>query len=550
MLRRRRVVATALLLPLFGCTCGETRESPADVKKIFDALFAALPDAKVSRPLDAIPDALDAVFTSADPEAWRSWAESQKPVAAMMKTPLFEDLRVSRTYLAIDGLSRKAALAASWTGGKDDKNLLWRGPTALGFQRDKSGTGFRFVLAKRVDPTMRGLVRFAAAFAMVAKAESKEGYGGKLLDLDRGGQKIAFVVFKDLVIAGNDHELVERARLLAMKDAKEKAATSGVLAKILPAEREPGIHGALHLEAGGFAELLGVEAFGFSLVPNANAPIVIRKKGKEAPDDAALSLLRYAPLSAFFAIADGGSPSANVFLEVKHRLERAGEGDGEEADDDQTAKTTARRGQKPLLAEADIENAIVPRLSTGIVFVAGAFSDPAEQASSLASFVALRHKGDMQGLEPHVRRMLEVMTKKSIERTVLEDMGGAILLAPASDGPAAAITEDALLFALAPERLRMALAAGRGKAPSLKDRSGVGLGEKANAGVFVDFEKLAKFLGAYYPAALASDAKAPWSTSGAALDPTFSALAGFGAVYGHLASRGDQAAEGALHVLP
>src|SRR5262245_23481702 len=123
MMRRRRHFVTVGLLAMFGCTCGPKGETPEEAKKMFDALFGALPVAKVARPIDAIPESLDVVLTSADPEACRAWAEKQKFVEAMMKTPLFEDLRMSRTYLAIDGLSRKAARAAAWIGGKEDRNL-------------------------------------------------------------------------------------------------------------------------------------------------------------------------------------------------------------------------------------------------------------------------------------------------------------------------------------------------------------------------------------------------------------------------------------------
>src|SRR5262249_14736483 len=109
---------------------------------------------------------------------------------------------------------------------------------------------------------------------------------------------------------------------------------------------------------------------------------------------------------------------------------------------------------------------------------------------------------------------------------------------------------DALLFALAPERLRAALAAGEGKAPSLKDRSGVSLGDKSSAAVYVDFERAAKFLRGFYEAELAGDKDTPWVSSSEVLEPTFAALGTAGALFGRLTGPKDQEAEGVLRVFP
>src|SRR5437868_4615877 len=106
-MRARFLFALALLSP--ACKCGNdgAANAPEDVKALFERLFAKLPASKIAHPIEAIPGDLSMIATSPDPEAWRAWAEKQPFALAMMKTPLFEDLRLSRAHLALEGLRQQ-----------------------------------------------------------------------------------------------------------------------------------------------------------------------------------------------------------------------------------------------------------------------------------------------------------------------------------------------------------------------------------------------------------------------------------------------------------
>src|SRR5262245_41932784 len=105
-MRARRLIVLMLLLALFAaCKCGSDRvNAPEDIKAMFEQLFAKLPAAKIAQPIDAVPRDVSVAVSSPDPEAWRAWAEKQPFTQAMMKTPLFEDLRLSRAHLQLEGL--------------------------------------------------------------------------------------------------------------------------------------------------------------------------------------------------------------------------------------------------------------------------------------------------------------------------------------------------------------------------------------------------------------------------------------------------------------
>src|SRR5262245_46882202 len=107
-MRARHLIALAFVFS--ACTCGGDKKSaPEDIRALFEKLFAKLPASKIAHPIEAIPSDLDLIASSPDPEAWRAWAEQQPFAQAMMKTPLFEDLRLSRAHLALEGLRQQVA---------------------------------------------------------------------------------------------------------------------------------------------------------------------------------------------------------------------------------------------------------------------------------------------------------------------------------------------------------------------------------------------------------------------------------------------------------
>src|SRR5687767_1663737 len=100
-----------LLGTVVGCDCGgcgeqgrEVDSLPATAEEIFELLFADRKKAKIDAPLEAMPSDLDLIAASPDPEAWRAWAVQQPYAKRLMETPLFRELRMSRGYLALDGL--------------------------------------------------------------------------------------------------------------------------------------------------------------------------------------------------------------------------------------------------------------------------------------------------------------------------------------------------------------------------------------------------------------------------------------------------------------
>jgi hypothetical protein len=503
MRANRRIISLLTLSLCASCKCGEEGgpTGPEDVKALFEKLFASLPKSKIDRPADALPPDLSIIATSPDPEAWRAWAVAQPFAQAMMKTPLFEDLRISRAYLALEGLRQQAARASAFVGKREDLGALWRGPTAAGIAFRDGEQPDALVLVKKIDPAVRELVRFGAAFALAAKPEKGETQlqHKKVEELDfytveRRNESVSFVLFRDLLVAGTDATLVERAARLAAGDPQEgdRPATKSELGAVLPAADAAGIHLAVSAAAHEVAKLAGVKALGVSLVADAAAPVLIRRSGGAEPGPDALALFRYAPAGTFLAIADGAKPS------------------------------------EELLGAIGADETLRDRLEAGTALIAG----------SGTSLVALRHKNAKDALEPVVRKLLGEMTGKEIERLVLEDQNGALIL-QSGDGAAAALTNDALLFAFSPEPLRAAIASGAGKAPSIADRRGVELGGIAGAGVFVDLAHAGRFLKDRYRTWLRS------AEASAVLDPTFEALIGGGAYFARL-----EKGEGALRAIP
>lgn len=506
-MRAPRLLLLALfVLVLPRCTCGKDpeKEAPEDLRALFERLFKPLPPAKIAQPIEAIPHELPVVAMSPDPEAWRAWAVEQPFAKTMMKTPLFEDARLSRPWLALEGLRQHIARAAAFVGKKEDLGAIWRGPTAAAYAFGEGDAKDSILLVKRIDPSVRELVRFAAAFALAAKPESggsdlsshKAG-ATEIYSLERRGETVAFALFRDLVIAGTNIDLVERSALLAAGEARgeDESANKKAFRGVLPSPETPGVHLALRAPENEVAQLAGVEAIGLSLVNDPAKPILIRRTGGEDAGAEALSLLKYAPASSFLAIADGAPASS------------------------------------ALIAAGGLSEELSERLAPGVAVIFGE-----------GAVLALKHKGQKDALEKPVRELLKKMTDKEVSRVVLEDAGGALILESAG-GASAAVTNDAILFAFDADRLRAAITAGAGKAPSLADRQGIDVKGTARAGVYVDLAKASTFLSAQYQRLLAS------SDATAVLKPTFDALGTGGAYFSRVEAK-DGAAEGALHALP
>lgn len=495
-----------VLLPLVAaCKCGGDRvNAPEDIKAMFEQLFAKLPAAKIAQPIDAVPKEVSLVASSPDPEAWRAWAEKQPFAQAMMKTPLFEDLRLSRAHLQLDGLRQQVSRVSTFIGKKEDLGAIWRGPTAAGVIFGDERGKDQLLLIKRIDPSARELVRFAAAFALAAKPENGDSKLSKktidkldLYTLERRTESVSFVLFRDLLVAGTDANLVERAAKLAAGEDDGASAAKSTLGRVLPPPETAGVHLAFAVQDNELAKMAGVEAIGVSLVADPAQPLLIRRTGGSDPGPDALALLRYAPADTFVALVDGAKAS------------------------------------DALLASVEVPDEIKDELRPGVALIFGPGG----------ATLALTHSGKRAELEMPVRKLLAKMTGRKVDRLVLEDKDNAVVLSSKDDGPCAAITKNAILFALDPERLRTAIAAGAAKAPSLADRQGVDLAGTVSSGVFVDLAKGSAFLTAYYKDAVgAADADA-------VLTPTFAALAQGGAFFGRVEAKGD-GAQGALHALP
>jgi hypothetical protein len=505
-MRASRCLPLALLvLALPHCTCGKDsqKEAPEDIRALFERLFKSLPAAKVAQPIEAIPDNVSLVMSSPDPEAWRAWAVAQPFAKSMMETPLFDDVRLSRPWLAFEGLRQNIARVSAFVGKKEDLGAIWRGPTAAAYVFGEGDAKDSLLLVKRIDPSVRELVRFGAAFALAAKPEQgsselrvRKEETLEVYTLERRGESVSFAVFRDLLVAGTNEDLVTRSALLAMGEARkgDRPASKGAYKDVLPPVETAGVHFGFVAPEQEMAKLAGLSGIGLSLVADAAKPILIRRTGGEDPGSDALSLLRYAPSSTFLAIADG------------------------------------QKASDALLEAGRVPEELRDRLAPGIAVL-----------FDKGAVLALRHKGTKEELEAPLREMLKEMSGKDVERVVLED--GALLLKSANDGASAALTNDAVLFAFAPDRLRDALSAGAGKAPSLADRQGLDIKAAAGGGVYFDLAKSSAFLATFYQRTLGS------ADASTVLQPTFDALAGGGAYFSRLEQK-DDVAEGAFHALP
>jgi len=527
----RRTLSTraliALPLALFmipQCTCGDDADDGPAAKngatELYKLLFAKLPKADVSAPAQALPADLTWVAASPDAEAWRTWAEPQPFVQAFMKTPLFADLQLSKEWRALQGLQQRSAQAAKLTGRDSARNALWSGPTAVGMS-PLSGEGSKkrraVVMVKAIAPGTEALVRFAAAFGTLSRSSevsmSQEEVAGVPVHIwKHSGRTIAYALFRNLLVAGDDPQLVRRATALAAGETHVKGDVGSQ--DRLPKANTPGVHLSLRSSEADVLALMGMPDLGISLVADAKAPVVLRRKRKETASDKELALLKYAPESSFFAVVDGASASGALLAAVKARL--AG---------------------KATLGDIDLEAELVKKLSPGM----GLFFTAQPSTSQPGGVLVLAHKG--QDLEPTMLRVLGRMSGAEISRVRIASGVQATLLHPPAEGLRAALTEDALLLAMSDEALRAALSAGQAQAPSLKDKS-LDLGAGARSGVYLNLDATANFISAFTQAhgTSAKDAEV--------LAPTLTALRSGGRLFARIQSTDDDFEEGALRVLP
>lgn len=527
----RRILSTraliALPLALFTipqCTCGDDADDGPAPKngatELYKLLFAELPKAEVRTPAEALPSDLTWVAASPDAEAWRSWAEPQPFVQAMMKTPLFADLQLSKEWRALQGLQHRSAQAANLTGEDSARGALWSGPTAIGMGK-LSGKGKKnrrgIVMVKAIAPGTEALVRFAAAFGTLSRSSEVSISQEQVADTTvhvwaQSGRTIAYAMFRNLLVAGDNVDLVRRATALAAGETHVKGDTGSQ--GRLPKANTPGIHLSFRSAEADVFALMGVPDIGLSLVADAKAPIVLRRKRGESASAKELALLKYAPESSFLAIADGASPSGTLLSVVKKRL--AG---------------------KANLGDLDLEAELISKLGPGM----GLFFTAQPEASNPGGVVVLSHAG--QDLEATMLRILGRMSGADIGRVRIASGVKATLLHPPGAGLRAAMTEDALLLAMSDEALRAALAAGQAQAPSLKDKA-LDLSPGAQSGVYLNLDAAAAFVGAF------SRQHGTGEKDAEVLDQTLNTLRGAGRLFARLKGADEGFEEGALRVLP
>lgn len=525
-------LALGTLLPLAACTCGDRGPSAADVKRLFDTLLKPLPEASVSDPLGAVPASLAWVGTSKDPEAWRRFALAQPMVVELMKTPAFEELRLSRSWLTIDSVRRQVARAAEIGLVPEDADVVWKGPTAVGAE-DLGGEA-KLLVVKSVSPSESTLVRFAAAFA-AAKGGSEVAVGKvQVRSIDRGGRGVSFAVFQNLIVLGTDLELVKRGAALAQKEPlevsgqKDRAATAEREEHLLPGADEPGLHLRFRPQDDELPSLLGMGAVGISSTTDVAAPFVVRRAGEAELGPDAAALLAYAPSSTFALWIDGAQPGATVFKAARERMAGAEDDAEEKPETDGLA-----------VGKIDVEKTIAAHLDPGYLVLVGAREVPKNQ-DELGLVVAFRHH-DAAALEPAVTALMRELLPQAPERTKLAELGDASLIHSKDEGLTIGLTDDALLFGFSSDAVRRSISSAKGKAPSLKDRAKAD-GKGAGA-VYVDLPALSKYLSAAYTRLGGAEATA-------VLGPTFSALGAGPALFTRLEAKGGGRAEGAMRAIP
>ena len=552
-----------LILSESACHCGEpnptSRSTAFDTnssatsaqrdtwdRKAFDVLLAGLPKSKVDTLLDAVPRDLPWRAYSEDPSSWLRHVRSKEGYRAFAETPLAAELRSQGPWLTVESMRKQVMGLTSFVGGSQDDDGLWQGAVALGtrtIEEDRPA----FVVVKRVLPEIQVVARFVAAFASVGldtpdssneTPNSNERDRPKLSiekigevslhTLHRADANLYFALFRDILIFGSDKALVKSATRIA---AGEEQPQNEVHAKLWPAPGAPGVHIAWRAPQDGPLGLFAIDALGLTLDVNDEVPFSLRVQGGAPPSPNATSLLRYAPGTTFCAWVDGRKPAKDFLEEVRRRVVSAS-------------------GQVPWAATKinEIEATIVSQLDGGIAFW---FSNDANQVNnpSARGVVAFRH-ANKEELEPAVRALLAELTARKVERNILEPVGNAFLLTTGDDGPAAALSDDALLVALSPAPLRDALHAATGKSRSILDAEKMNATTQASHALFLDMGQGSVFLRNFYRSAFEKRAAPSWKEAGPLLEPTFSAFAKGGAYFGELQSKEGEVFAGGIHALP
>ncbi len=564
-----------MVATIIGCTqsgqgCGSDSTSPDTSESELTALLGGLPATEVIEPIDALPEDVDAVLFSPDPDAYRRWTREQPFVQRFERTRLYRELVTNPTISAINQIDQRVARAAALTG---ERRSLWQGPMAVGmqFREDEPPS---FVAIRRVDPSEEAMVRFASTFAMmVERAGLEEGpsldtdtvEGHPVYVLSRPGQPIVFALFANLTIVGDDASLVKRA----VQRALEPDADIGGVEPLPRAwVTEPGVH--LGLRWGGAPDReeerkTDQASLFVSLRPDAEAPMRLWRPpaaaaraseapegdagGSARPDDAtegrpddasetavpedasgaaqpdpstappaaeARSLARYAPIDAAIVVHDATATPVAAWL---RRLEASPR---EASDGEQTPSDAA-------LAEAQQTRAwartVVEELRPGMLLaVAG-------DAAVLEAQLAFPHRG-RAGLEPVLVSLAKAWAVGQVARAETPD--GDVIIGT-GDGPALGLTDDAVIIGLTERQVRKALFAARGTAPSITDRPG--WPEDDEGAVLLDFQRTAQLLTGFYGRALTDERG--WADVQEDLRETFEALATAGTLAGPFTAQPD-----------
>lgn len=562
-------LASCAWLALHSCTCGPDASPGTDApapaiaddgipwqRQAFEALLAGLPPAKVAQPARALPSGYAWQLSSDDAAGWFDAASQRESVRALAQSPLSQELRTTGPWLAMDSMRHHIARASAFAGGAEDARALWQGPVAVAL-RDLEDERPDFIVVKRIEPGLQAVVRFAAAFGQVALSQgasapgragdatpggaddsgpratvaSREVAGVTLRKVTWREESVSFALFRDLLVLGSRDDKVEEALLRAAGEAEASPADEGrrPAPDVWAPPGHPGLH-VLWLPApGGSFHDLGVDALSATFTHTADAPLGLRLHGDLGEAQAPSPLLRYIPAGVYAAMVDARPPADLGWPRIRARL--------------LAAAGTSR--QAAALAER-IESRLLPLLLPGTALWVGPTPGARADDASLGAVIAFRHQ-DKARVEVEARALLAALTEARAERSVLESQGGAWLLTTRNEGPAAALSDDALLLALSPAPLRAALAAGAGQARSLRDLGAPAA--PASQGIFVDFAQGALGLREVYRDAFAEGSPAAPQVM-ETLAPTFDAIARAGRFVAWLAPEAPRTNGGAFHALP
>ena len=521
MLRRSipgsvRYSGLALLLVAAGCgQCGP-RQAPSgaqDDKSLVERL-TGLPAAAATTVQVALPAGIDWAIASPDPSAYRAWADAQPFVQRFKKTGLYQEIATHEILGSLQRVQQRVARAAALTGA--DPESLWDGPLALGITGDEDG---HFVAIKAVAPDQETMVRFASTFAVLAEQTGRDDLTAERVDghsmhtLEHFGRPVSFALFSNMVIVGDDPELVRQAVRRALKPGGPEAG----LASLGPEwGRSAGVHVASVFGDADRAAWTGWPAVVASFVPDDDAPIRLLRPGSRSTLQTPTRLSRYLPKAAALAFADGGLVPKDAFQRLTARA--------------------AFLGDPAATGGVSVAEAILAKMSPGIVVSIGSTDKRFDMR------VVLGH-GDKAGLEAPVRKLFRGWAQGTVSRTQTAD--GDVVFSVA-EGPTVGLSDDAMVLGLTVEHVRQSLAAARGTTPSMNDHAR--WPKDALGGLLIDFNRAAPLLNAFYVDALAEDS-ADWDDASGSLKEVFDAVAAAGVLSGPFVDT-PAGFEGALRVAP